>query len=472
MNALRAFVVETALSDFLAHPDFPGESILCRHLRREHEASFRIKAKRIWKLGDQAGFARFLAESLLHEGRFQKLLVSRETAGLIRAGKALAPSEERACSGRTRDAKPNTTAQRRQAAREAREALRLIAETSDTAALNALDPGVLRSAAEAMLEAAPQTGAFTILMECRLDERMGEHALGSERQRKKTRALALAKVATPLPPVNGDYRALEDALLAAEAREWLVNAGCSLRDGRADGVMRTKDVPVGLVELCLNEANGQTRPPRRISARDALTLYRALNEDGAARRYVVIPLERDPATGAELLILSTGFCSDDIVSWLYPDIDRRRARAARADRRQPADEAEARRIRVHNRQLELDARRRAALRGNACVIAMTAHAYAVDALVRARSFETGFESSARTRPIEGIFRDEISVWPAPVTDTTAMEQVFARFRRTFGADAGATAFAAYQAMNEDAPVACPPCFLPYFYEGESAAAQR
>lgn len=474
MTTLRTAVLERALADFRNHAADPENSMVCRHFRREHEASFRIKAKLLWESGDMAETLRFMAEALAREGRFQALHVDRRITPIIDLGKKILGICDKCASG------ASDAARRRRAGKTARTALRAVAEASDDTLRESLSTASLEQAMNAMLETTPHGNACTALMEFRLDARMGHKAPGTEADRTRTETIARTKGKTEgLDPEGAAYRAAETRLLVAEAREWLVNAGCSLRDGSIDATARIKDIPVGLVELYLDEREsrnpGEDAFASTSLAHDALALYRALNNEGEARRYCIVPIERDPLSGAGLYLLGTGLFSDDFIAWLYPDIERRRARLARARRKADVRHNAAKAFALEARRIELDERRIALLRSNTCVLAMVSHAQAVDALARSRVFDSsgfgwdadaGFSSDRRL--VQGLFHDELTVWPAPVATETAMKQAIAHFRRALctRADAGKSGVAAYRAVNEDAPSACPARFRAYFYEDD------
>ncbi|MDO4442259.1 MAG: hypothetical protein Q4B69_00060 [Slackia sp.] len=470
MSTLRIDILEMLLADFRAHADAAHESVLCRYFLHEHAAAFRIKARTLWEAGNDAETLRFVADALLHEGRFQKLLVDSAIEPVIATGRALlgdAGAKGAGCPMGASDA-----AERRRAGIAARLALDAVTKASDDDLRGMVEPERLKCCMNAMLAVSPGGHACVALMEYRLDARLGDNALGSPAEREKTKTIAWEKAGdAAADPDGASYRTTVNRLLADEARAWLVNAGCSLREGRCDGVARIKDIPVDLVELCLQHTNAgalaKSRTAQNAHAADAFALYRALNATRGARRYCIVPIELDPASGAGLYILGTSLFDDDFIAWLFPDIDRKRARIARAYGKATA-QAPSRKTAMEAKRLELDERRRAMIRSNNCIIATITHAQAADALEKSHVFDDGLfgaggASSSQRHLIQGLFKDELDIWPAPIANAEAMERVIDRFRRMVRIEsAGSSAFEAYRVMNEEAPAGCPARFLPYF----------
>lgn len=482
MANLHDITLDAVMRDFLRAGSDPQQSLLCRFLEAEHASSLRVSLKRLWNRGDARTLLMLMTERLLREGTLQKLLACEAIAPICAVGKKLLTGEaeqhEGAVSTRSEHSEPAARRRLGRAVRAQLEAILAQAATLGDDALPSLE--TLRPAADVLINATSRTGAYASLLEYRLDAHEHSGGLGSAEDRAKT--LAAAQRATGQHEPCADTASFDKALtrtLVREARQWLANAGCSLREESLAGIVRAKDIPTGLVEAAI--AEGLVRPyaagegahdgtaalpiAARRPASDAFALYQALQRE--RRSWAVVPLEIDPLTGAACYVLGTSYFDDDARAWLFPPFKARRQLTLRGER--GTRDHEQHRMN-ENRRARIDEARRMALRRNACVVVFVRHAQCADRLrgavrVSGSLFDEHPDRMKEKRLVQGLFQDELEVWPLPIGTADAMERALAWFRHAFGGSSTNETVAAYRFANEEAPAHCPEPFLRYFDQG-------
>lgn len=347
---LRDQVVHDVFVDFMEHvrrpqgagDDWvptPQDSIICRYYLETLKCGFRVRVRWLWcERGTgkrrNAELIKYLADCLGREGRFQRIVVPHwariEPLMRLRRRDAGRPAGQAKVLGKARAL-----------GKEMRDEMAAIAGTgmSPEEWHGAISDDELHALADVMLDATVGKGLLhqaESLLAYRQEliaERRNMPVLGGDVER--TRMLADVQEAfdgdLPRPHGDGDvdFKNRMDAalfsVLAAAARQWLQNCGCSLsagdvpaEDACRGGIVRTYDIPVGLMALWRDEmdgAVGSATSPDDAVAGDAFRLYRSLIRAGRPARRMMVPLRRHLGSGDAIYLLGSDLASVQI-EWL------------------------------------------------------------------------------------------------------------------------------------------------------------
>lgn len=334
MVALRDEVLRALHRNYRERKAAGQEPLLCEYIRRKDQNAFRVKTKELFIGFDrgvvgQSEIFEFMAKSLLGERKLQKLYAFKtigplREAGRARLGKTAAPTSREGDSTN------------RQINIDIRNELKALEEQGTPNGVVTDDQ--LRDIAQEMLDNYKEANYCSKLMEYRLDTQMGARAMGSEKDREANRKAAFKACGIRLGgSVDEDAldRAIDDAV-DKDAERFLSDAGYSVKKEGPQGVVRVCDVPVDLVELCMQEglyvprgapmsARGKEDVERK--KQDTGKLFADLcsewklryeawasrGKKGAkpeGRDDLVIPVEIDPLSGAGLYLMGSGWFDD------------------------------------------------------------------------------------------------------------------------------------------------------------------